>query len=1164
MIETIANRPPSKTPAKEIQHYVPTVFIGVGGSGKDSLMRLRKRFYDDNRNPREYVRYVIIDTDMERWWPGGDASEEDYLPVKPGAEEFVSCQISAIQFDSAFDLLERQHDPRFVEWLKPDLRRKYGPQSVQKGAGTHRQFGRLAFLLNHDALRGRIKNQIESVLAEAAQAASHDPSKASVDPNLLEIVIVTSLAGGTGAGMFIDVAYLVKDILQSDPKLKKVPQKYTTLIAVMPTAFQKDVGASTFQKFQRNAYAALLELEYYGTPRTGDEAFVGESRDENKLSNRVGFLAPWKSGNDRERFIRGQGWEACYLIDNVTPHTMQVPLSLNETYQMIADYLYLDFQQSAFAVQKRSNRCNLSQFQEYSLETRVRKVPDKSQNLTIRRNTDVVYSTQSGCTFSSFGLAEIGFNREGVYRAASYRLASTLLYHRWLGDPRKMHDSQYAELAKKDLYDPEADQNAPSFRPERLSQMLYQSQQSSWLTSAGRDLEEAAKKPYTSGASTLRAVLATHSGYLSRDGGGGAQAQLTLQEREKSLAGSADDLGPVRRRLDATLRGRANQFGVVIGKEFLRFYLEILKVVAKMANENEGGGGASSANTALARLEEADGIFPPVRKLSQRIEWPRAVEAVKRAVMAQYMKGSGPVVRNLAQKAAQYLGGRDSTVPAELERHRTLYEYLDKSEQQFKRIAARLDERFKESRLDEGTARRQSLLPSDWDEPRYDDHIFRALLNSADIGPGAQPNTINWDKVSERVLEILRTDFSRDYGEIRSVTALLDKWFAGHRVGDKDIKQLAETLAAACRKLLEGKLNLKDHHEGSVIDLLMIKYDESARRDRLQKLIKLSAPYLPLDAQAQAVVAANYRATTQNLLGKKVGQAGERSLSNEVELVRELDGEAQALAGDDGRIQSKLDGSSSALVLCREIWGVPLQYYAFLEPLFQAYKQGGREVVESHINHHIAAEELPDIRVIHSDIYEKIRDNIDTVVFSMIRGVVTCRPDGRYVVLVPDKVGGGVDSFDLGSRISRIIKTCCEKEAVLHHLQESRAKWERQASPKEWALVFASAVKTYVDSKRDIKGHLDEESSPLQNCCSSLLAHFRGRLLETAEGAQWHELLRTRDEVQDAPADVARYREMYRALLEGKVLRQASPSVPIFEVDWEKLATVQLPAAAPG
>ena len=75
--------------------------------------------------------------------------------------------------------------------------------------------------------------------------------------------------------MFLDVGYLVEDILRADTTLRTVERNYTTLIAVLPSVFES-VGGKNYTKFQQNGYAALLEMEYYGTSRRGDEMFLGK------------------------------------------------------------------------------------------------------------------------------------------------------------------------------------------------------------------------------------------------------------------------------------------------------------------------------------------------------------------------------------------------------------------------------------------------------------------------------------------------------------------------------------------------------------------------------------------------------------------------------------------------------------------------------------------------------------------------------------------------------------------------------------------------------------------------------------------------------------------------------------------------------------------------
>ena len=45
-------------------------------------------------------------------------------------------------------------------------------------------------------------------------------------------------------------------------------------------------------RFRQNTFASFLELEYYGTPRTGDELFVGEQQDGSRADRQwTGFSA---------------------------------------------------------------------------------------------------------------------------------------------------------------------------------------------------------------------------------------------------------------------------------------------------------------------------------------------------------------------------------------------------------------------------------------------------------------------------------------------------------------------------------------------------------------------------------------------------------------------------------------------------------------------------------------------------------------------------------------------------------------------------------------------------------------------------------------------------------------------------------------------------------
>ena len=69
---------------------VPTVFIALGGSGKDVVMRLRKRFSDHfhTRNPG-YARFVFMDTDTQKFTPT-DENSDAYAELTPDQDELVA------------------------------------------------------------------------------------------------------------------------------------------------------------------------------------------------------------------------------------------------------------------------------------------------------------------------------------------------------------------------------------------------------------------------------------------------------------------------------------------------------------------------------------------------------------------------------------------------------------------------------------------------------------------------------------------------------------------------------------------------------------------------------------------------------------------------------------------------------------------------------------------------------------------------------------------------------------------------------------------------------------------------------------------------------------------------------------------------------------------
>lgn len=1146
---------------KRVEQYVPALFIGLGGTGKDVLMRLRRRLYDaSGPAARPYLRYLMIDTDSAQWWPV-DEPQADYEPVRPAPGETVDCQIRDNDLARVFQLMDQQHDPMYTGWLKPSLRHYHN--AIKQGAGTIRPFGRIAFMLKHQVIRSRIAEHLTSMLADVATLDPRMLPNVTIQPSTVEVVIITSLAGGTGSGMFLDVAYLVRDIFMSHDRLRNLTTKYTTLIATMPTVYQSKTEASTFPKLQQNGYAALLELEHYGTVRTSDDMFLGprkERRGDRSISsssssdNRssVGFVAPWK---EKERqFIPGQGWDSCFLIDNVNPLREHPGFTPKETCQMIADYLFLDFQQSEFAIRKRSTRANLAQYRLDHNFAYVKSLAVASElGETVLRGMDVVYATRSGRAFSSFGLAEISFSRERVYRAAGYLLAARLVAERWKGNAASRQPTEYQEDAKADFYKPPM--NEFSFLPEDMLRAVYYDppKNKNWYEDAVTECN-AAKTAYhfTQGLEQLQGLRQRHAACLREPQG---EAARTARERTNVLIGNADILGIPRERIRKMARERANTFGVAVTRQLLATYRELAEYLSKLATQP-----GRWDKTAMARLVEANELYAPARTLGQKNTFDGACDATKAEIIDGYRGTAARHVHRVITKVREYIGKRGEGRPADLDRHGTLTDYFQEAETQLGKIGDQLQQRFREFSRQDDSDRCQILSPN-WTEQNYYDILMAALGACTIVNPNSSPR-FEWALLEEQVFNELREENPQEYRSLASLTDLLDYWFDRRMTGEDAVKTIAETLANACRRFLTQRvgLNLSEYHNGCVTELLEVSCRADERRRRLEKLVRSSAPFLPLSTPAE--LDPRGRPKFSNLIGAKCPNNIPGAVQRQTSVMGEMAALAQNENADLGQPEPQ-PAEESSLLVCREVWGIPLQFYSYLNSLHEAYMErvSQNTADECHINYNETWEDLPDPRPIHPDRYEQIEYNVEHAIFARMIGKIRSeRQDDRtsYFVRVPGHVGF-VD-IRLGSRIGRILMKACEDDRIWQYLRRVRNEWEDEAEkqPKKWALVYASALMTLDSTQADFSD--PKTISPLRNCMTAMVKNFQRQLSATDEGQRWLAYLRLptedRQELKDA------WNALYAKIVnDWKILVCESAQVPIYEVNEAAAEHLKLPDA---
>ena len=114
----------------------------------------------------------------------------------------------------------------------------------------------LAFFHHYKKLREEIQRKVNHVRSQEAESEMKKIfPQYDADPNDLEIVLVTSIAGGTGSGSFIDMGFLCRDLF---------PNAVSTAYLVLPSVFDWVPGKR--QTTRANGFAALKELEHYMQP----------------------------------------------------------------------------------------------------------------------------------------------------------------------------------------------------------------------------------------------------------------------------------------------------------------------------------------------------------------------------------------------------------------------------------------------------------------------------------------------------------------------------------------------------------------------------------------------------------------------------------------------------------------------------------------------------------------------------------------------------------------------------------------------------------------------------------------------------------------------------------------------------------------------------------
>lgn len=213
----------------------PALVIGLGTSGMQILEQLEQFMYAAygtnmlTRAANDGVVLLNIETDEGR--------KPRKTPVGTLISGPYDIKATVADIQNAWDRLKAENCD--LAWFDPKVGEKFKKNGIKDGAGHYRAAGRLAFwhIDNFNNIRATIKGALDLI-----------------SPHGRPSVIVTgTLIGGTCSGMFIDLAYLVREIFKKNAE-------YIGLFLVPESGLGDDS-----HRHYCNCLASLEDLDYFNT-----------------------------------------------------------------------------------------------------------------------------------------------------------------------------------------------------------------------------------------------------------------------------------------------------------------------------------------------------------------------------------------------------------------------------------------------------------------------------------------------------------------------------------------------------------------------------------------------------------------------------------------------------------------------------------------------------------------------------------------------------------------------------------------------------------------------------------------------------------------------------------------------------------------------------------
>ena len=250
----------------------PTIYLGLGGTGNLAISHAKKLYEEEFGvgNIPSSVAFVTVDfqTDMD----------EDAGLSTDIKDNFIKIDIAANPKD--FYRVRREQHGQYT-WMFEGNTNNIDNR-ISKGAKAVRTTGRLYTEMALETVKNRIKAKIDEV---------RNIDYGADVTNGVNVHVVFSLAGGTGAGSFITIANVIRQEMGNSVNLYGY--------GVTHSIFRfMDVSGNKTPNVELNTYSAILDLDYLQT-----------ASESNPLQLEMG---------GRKVVLRDPIFDGFYIIDNTS------------------------------------------------------------------------------------------------------------------------------------------------------------------------------------------------------------------------------------------------------------------------------------------------------------------------------------------------------------------------------------------------------------------------------------------------------------------------------------------------------------------------------------------------------------------------------------------------------------------------------------------------------------------------------------------------------------------------------------------------------------------------------------------------------------------------------------------------------------------------------